>query len=263
MIKDFKQFVNENYEVSEDGALGANAKPDTQGQVSATIDAGNTFDVGKSTINRDSASYKSAIDKINAALEFNKGMGVTKKLTILVTGGASAIPFKNSTAEESVEKNKKLATDRANAFVTAAKSDLKGAADKVEFKVLDPVLGTHTSGDAAKAEQFVKIQSSSAFGGSSAIDSTSTAAVPRDALAKQQNLKPISLSQNVFVSFTIEASKLKKDPFNKDFKKLLRDNGVKTFNFRDLPYGKMTASAEDIASPGEEISLEPGQDQFA
>lgn len=169
MIKNFDKYVREDHYLNEDGGLGSNAKP-SEVKFDSQVQSGETFSVGKSDLNKSSSSYQSALSKIKLALsQVQKG----KKLQISVTGGASAIPFKGVNATESDRLNKELANARANAFVTAAKADLGSLADKVDFLVQAPIIGTHTSGAEAQAEQNVKVSAKAPSGMTAAVDTTS------------------------------------------------------------------------------------------
>jgi len=171
MLKNFEKYVKENHSLYEAGGLGSNAKP-SEVKFDSQVQAGETFNVGKSNLNKSSSSYQATLSKVNLALtQVQKG----KKLQVSVTGGASAIPFKGVNSTESDRLNKELANSRANAFIAAAKEDLGNLANNVDFLVQAPVIGTHTSGAEAQAEQNVKVSAKAPSGMTAAVDTTSTA----------------------------------------------------------------------------------------
>ena len=171
MLNNFEKYVKENYSLYEAGGLGSNAKP-SEVKFDSQVKSGETFNVGKSNLNKSSSSYQSTLSKVKLALtQVQKG----KKLQVSVTGGASAIPFKGVNSTESDRLNKELANSRGNAFITAAKEDLGNLANNVDFLLQAPVIGTHTSGIEAQAEQNVTVSAKAPGGMTAAVDTTSTA----------------------------------------------------------------------------------------
>jgi len=109
-----------------------------------TLDS-SLFANGVSKINTQSNPYIEALNRISTIKEKLRG----SKLTVYVTGGASAVGTKKGF------DNKKLADDRAKNFIIA----IKKVHPNVDFVMKKGVVGTATEKNSpqANAEQFVKL----------------------------------------------------------------------------------------------------------